>query len=66
MTEEELDILLPLLETRIPYDEDFFVDEDEYETGLTNLLNDSRDILLSKLYPFEDYQQLNSLLNKSK
>lgn len=57
MTEEELDILLPLLETRIPYDEDFFENEDEYETGLTNLLNDSRDILLSKLYPFEDYQE---------
>jgi len=55
MTENELSILLPLLKTRIPYDEDFFADNNEYETALTNLLTDSRNILLSKLYPFEDY-----------
>lgn len=55
MTNDELSILLPLLEVRIPYDEDYFEDNNEYVTALTNLLEDSRNILLSKLYPFEDY-----------
>ena len=55
MTNEELAILLPLLEKRIPYDEDFWESQEEYEEGLTQLLEDSRDILLNKLYPFEDY-----------
>lgn len=55
MTKDELKILLPQLERRIPFNNVFFIDEDEWEEGLTNLLEDSRNILLSKLYPFEDY-----------
>ena len=55
MTQEELDTLLPLLKERIPFDEDIFEDNEKWELSLTNLLNDSRDILLNKLYPFEDY-----------
>lgn len=55
MTEEEKKILLPLLEKRIPFDDVFFEDTTEWTLGLTNLLEDSRDILLSKLYPFEDF-----------
>lgn len=57
MTEQELLILLPLLEERIPYDEVFFTDTTEYETGLTNLLEDSKNILMSKLYPFNNYSE---------
>lgn len=57
MTEQELLILLPLLEERIPYDEVFFTDTAEYETGLTNLLEDSKNILMSKLYPFNNYSE---------
>ena len=55
MTENELNTLLPLLKKRIPYDEDFFADEPEWNEALTRLLEDSRDALLSRLYPFEDY-----------
>jgi len=55
MTTEEIEILLPLLEDRIPFDEDIFETQENWELSLTNLLNDSRDILLNKLYPFEDY-----------
>ena len=57
MTEQELLILLPLLEERIPYDEVFFTDTTEYENGLTNLLEDSKNILMSKLDPFNNYSE---------
>lgn len=59
MTNNELTILLPLLKERIPYDEVFFKDNSEWEIGLKNLLEDSKNILLSKLYPFEDYSNYN-------
>lgn len=55
MTDDELTTLLPLLKKRIPYDEDFFGDDASWNEALTQLLEDSRNILLSKLYPFEDY-----------
>lgn len=55
MTKDELKILLPLLEARIPFDESIWEEEDTWEEMLTNLLNDSKNILLSKLYPFEDF-----------
>lgn len=64
MTKDELGILLPLLKARIPYDEDFFENTREWEVGLTNLLEDSRNILLSKLYPFEDFSDYLIPLNK--
>ena len=57
MTDNELNTLLPLLEKRIPYDEDIFESNELYEQALTQLLEDSRGILLSKLYPFEDYNE---------
>ena len=64
MTKEEKEILLPLLKNRIPFDEDLFEDTKEWEIGLENLLEDSRNILLSKLYPFEDYYEYLIPLNK--
>ena len=64
MTTEEIEILLPLLEDRIPFDEDIFETQENWELSLTNLLNDSRDILLNKLYPFEDYSSYLIPLNK--
>ena len=64
MTNEEIEILLPLLEERIPFDEDIFETQENWELSLTNLLNDSRDILLNKLYPFEDYSSYLIPLNK--
>lgn len=64
MTKDELKTLLPLLEARIPYNEDFFGDEDTWEEALTSLLNDSRDILLNRLYPFQDYSSYAIPTNK--
>lgn len=52
MTEEDL---LAKLQTKIPYDEDVFGSEDNYDTVLNDLLEDSKSILLETLYPFEDF-----------
>lgn len=54
MQEEELAIQLPLLKDKIPYDEDIFVEEDNWELILNDLLTDSKSILLEILYPFDD------------
>ena len=54
MQEEELAIQLPLLQDKIPYDEDVFGDEDNWELILNDLLTDSKSILLETLYPFND------------
>lgn len=54
MQEEELAIQLPLLQDKIPYDEDIFVEEDTWELILNDLLTDSKSILLETLYPFDD------------
>ena len=64
MTNEEKAILLPMLKKRIPFDEDLFESMKDWEIGLENLLEDSRNILLSKLYPFEDYYEYLIPLNK--
>lgn len=45
---------LEKLQSRIPYDEDIFGDEDNYEVALTELLEDSKNIALETLYPYED------------
>lgn len=54
MQEEELAIQLPLLQDKIPYDEDVFEEEDNWELILNDLLTDSKSILLETLYPFDD------------
>lgn len=54
MTNEELEIQLPALELRIPYDEAYFEDEDEWEQCLLDLLETSKSILFDKLFPFDD------------
>lgn len=54
MQDEELAIQLPLLQDKIPYDEDIFVEEDNWELILNDLLTDSKSILLETLYPFDD------------
>ena len=55
MTEEDLQEQLAKLKEKIPYDEDVFGSNETYEKVLTDLLNDSKDILLETLYPFEDF-----------
>lgn len=54
MTNEELAIQLPKLKLRIPYDEALFSDNEEYERVLTLLLEDSKTILMNKLFPFKN------------
>ena len=57
MTTEELEIQLPELEKRIPFDEALHVSQELYEQILTDLLNDSKFICLSLLFPFENYAE---------
>ena len=55
MTNEELQGQLEKLKVKIPYDEDIFETNGNYENILNDLLEDSKNILLETLYPFEDF-----------
>ena len=57
MTNEEIEIQLPELEKRIPFDEALHDSQELYEQILTDLLNDSKFICLSLLFPYEDYAE---------
>jgi len=46
------------LESRIPFDITGLDDEDEYSDMLDSLLEDSKNIALSNIYPFEDWSEL--------
>lgn len=43
---------------RIPYDEDIFQSETVYEQVLNDLLEDSKNMCLSILYPFQDTTEM--------
>lgn len=47
---------LAKLKVKIPYDEDIFESQANWELILTDLLTDSAYILLETLYPFEDFE----------
>lgn len=49
---------LEKLKLRIPYDEDIFQNETVYEQVLTDLLEDSKNMCLSILYPFQDTTEI--------
>lgn len=55
MTDEELGIQFDALKLRIPYDEALHENKKQYNQMLEDLLNDTKFICLSLLYPFEDY-----------
>ena len=57
MTNEELAIQLPNLKKRIPYDVALHESTVLYEQILTDLLNDSKFICLSLLFPYENYAE---------
>ena len=57
MTDEELEIQLEELEKRIPFDVALHDNRELYEQILTDLLNDSKFICLSLLFPFENYAE---------
>lgn len=52
MTQEEK------LKLRIPYDEDIFGSNEVYEQVLEDLLEDTKNMCLSILYPFEDTHEM--------
>lgn len=55
MTIQEQQSQLDKLKKRIPYDTNVFLDNDNYEDTLKQLLDDSESVALSDLYPFEDW-----------
>jgi len=57
-TSEEENPQLTKLKKKIPYDEDVFETTENYEDVLNDLLDDSKDILLETLYPFDDFTDL--------
>ena len=56
MKEEELAIQLPKLIVKIPYDEDIFESEENYQKVLKDLLESSKYIALETLFPFDDFE----------
>lgn len=49
---------LELLKLRIPYDKDIFESQTDYEVALNELLEDSKNIALETLYPYEDTSEM--------
>lgn len=49
---------LKKLKLRIPYDEVIFGTEEIWSNALKILLEDTKNIALSEIYPFEDYSEL--------
>lgn len=43
---------------RIPYDEDIFGNPDKWNEVLNDLLEDSKNIALETIYPFDDFVEL--------
>lgn len=54
MLGKELTEQLARLKVKIPYDEDIFQNEAQYELVLKDLLTDSKAIMFETLYPFDD------------
>ena len=57
MDKEDIATQLEKLEKRIKFDDDIFESQEEYESVLTSLLEDSMYIGLSILFPFQDYSE---------
>ena len=55
MNKEELKGQMKALQLRVPYDVAIHENQKTYEQILTDLLNDTKFICLSLLFPFEDY-----------
>lgn len=46
------------LKSRIPYDAEVFNSQSGYEIALKELLEDSKNIGLQRLFPYEDYSEM--------
>lgn len=55
MTNEEIEIQMPKLKSRIKYDEDIFGTYKEYEEIILDLLENSKSICLETLFPYDDF-----------
>ena len=55
MTNEEIEIQMPKLKSRIKYDEDIFGTYKEYEEIIFDLLENSKSICLETLFPYDDF-----------
>lgn len=55
MTNEEIEIQIPKLKSRIKYDEDIFGTYKEYEEIILDLLENSKSICLETLFPYDDF-----------
>lgn len=55
MTNEEIEIQMPKLKSKIKYDEDIFGTYNEYEEILLDLLDNSKSICLETLFPYNDF-----------
>ena len=55
MTNEEIDIQMPKLKSKIKYDEDIFGTYKEYEEIILDLLENSKSICLETLFPYDDF-----------
>jgi len=56
MNQESETTQLEKLQVKIPYDEDIFGSNENYLIVLNDLLEDSKNILLETLYPFDDFE----------
>ena len=55
MTDEDIQNQLEKLQRRIKYDVEIFLTKQNYENILKDLLEDSLNIALAILYPFDDF-----------
>lgn len=55
MTNEEIEIQMPKLKSKIKYDEDIFGTYKEYEEIILDLLENSKSICLETLFPYNDF-----------
>lgn len=55
MTNEEIEIQMPKLKSKIKYDEDIFGTYKEYEEIILDLLENSKSICLETLFPYDDF-----------
>ena len=53
-----MDEQLTKLKSRIPYDVDIFGNTNNYQVALKELLEDSKNIALETLYPYEDTSEM--------
>ena len=57
MTEKQKQEQIAKIKLRIPYDEDVFGTQENYDMAIEDLFNDSYAIVMEILYPFENWKE---------